>query len=410
PVATKQRRFSPAETEAIQAEVEKLYLRGIIRRSESEWAARSLAVPKKDGALRLCHDYRELNDLTETDSGGLGDIESMHDRLSGNKYISTSDLASGYFQLEIEENDKHKTAFRDALGQLWEYNRCSFGLKNLPSGFTRGISKTLGSIIGKGVQVWLDDILIFSKTLSEHLYLIRKVISGLLEAKHSVNFAKSSWCMPNQEFLGMAIDREERRSAPSKIEAFSKLSPSNTVKELRAFLGMTGYMPSFVDHYSIIAAPLTDVPRDPRFQSKRARKLKIPWDDGKQQAFEKLKEALISPPVQAYPLWEHPFPLHTDASILGASAKLCQTIDGAEKVVAYASHRFSRTDSLRAATHRECMAALWATGHFRQYITGRRFDLVTDCSALLWLLRSRDLEPKLHRWALRLMEYDMTLR
>ena len=200
----------------------------------------------------------------------------MHDRLSGNKYFSTLDLASGYFQLEVEENDKHKTAFRDAHGQLWEYNRCSFGLKNLPSGFTRGISKTLGPVIGKGVQVWLDDILIFSKTFVEHLSLIKKVLSSLLEAKYSVNFAKSSWCMPNQEFLGMVIDREGRRPAPSKVEAVSKLPRPNTVEELRAFLGMTGYMRSFVKHYSIIAAPLTDILRNPRFQSKRARKAHNP--------------------------------------------------------------------------------------------------------------------------------------
>ncbi|CAN0003380.1 unnamed protein product, partial [Sphacelaria rigidula] len=132
-----------------------------------------------------------------------------------------------------------------------------FGLKNLPSGFTRGISKALGPLRGKGVQVWLDDILIFSKTLAEHLSLVRKVLSTLLKAKY---------VMPNQEVLGMVIDREGRRPAPSKIEIVSKVSPPNTVEELRAFLGMAGYMRSFVDHYSIIAAPLTDILRNPRFQ------------------------------------------------------------------------------------------------------------------------------------------------
>ncbi|CAM9759061.1 unnamed protein product [Sphacelaria rigidula] len=121
----------------------------------------------------------------------------MHDKLGGNKSFSTLDLASGCFQLEIEESDKHKTAFRGALSQLWEYNRCGSGLKNLPSEspirFARGISKTLGSLIGEGVQVWLDDILIFRITLSERLYLKWKILSALLEAKYFVNFAKSSW-------------------------------------------------------------------------------------------------------------------------------------------------------------------------------------------------------------------------
>ena len=151
PYAAKQRRYSPEEETMIQSEVTKQYQTGAIRRSTSAWAANCVVVRKKDGTARVCQDYRGLNASLKSDSGGLGDIQSIFDGMKGASCFTSIDLASGFTQLEIAEEDKHKTAFRDAHGTLWELNRCGFGLKTLPAGFAAFVGGALGSLKGKGV-------------------------------------------------------------------------------------------------------------------------------------------------------------------------------------------------------------------------------------------------------------------
>ena len=410
PIATKQRRYSKEEQEMIRLEIAKLHERGIIRPSHSAFAAACVCIRKKDGTLRLCQDYRRLNAIIATDSGGLGDILSIFDRVKGSGYYSSIDLASGYFQLEIEERDKHKTAFRDADGQLWEYNRAGFGLKTLPAVFTNLVVRALGPLKGQGAESWMDDILVHSVTFEEHLSLIANVLQRFHDFGLSVNLAKSVWCAPMQEFVGMVVDRHGLRPAPSKVDAIAQLSTPTTVGQLRTFLGMTGYLRQFVPNYSTVATPLTNLLRNKRFATRQASTFPLLWGEEQQQAFDQLKKALMTPPILALPDLDQPFSLHVDASLEGAGAALTQSSEDGEQVVAYASHRWSKSDERRSATERECVGVLWAIARFRPYIWGRRFTLVTDCSALTWLFRSQDLSPKLHRWALRLMEYDAELK
>ena len=159
-----------------------------------------------------------------------------------------------------------------------------------------------------------------------------------------------------------------------------------------------------------MAAALTDILRNKAFASQRSRRFPVPRLELHQHAFLVLKRALTSFPILAFPIWEGPFVLHTDASAAGAGAALTQENEGAEQPLAFPSHGWSATDSRRGTTEQECMALLWEVAHFRLYLTGRPFTLVTDCSALTWLFRSRNLNPKLYRWSVRLAEYDMTIR
>ena len=339
----------------------------------------------------MCQDYRALNMLLKSDSGGLGDIQSIFDGMKGAGCFTSIDLASGFTQLEIAEEDKHKTAFRDAHGTLWELNRCGFGLKTLPAGFAAFVGGALGSLKGNGVQNWLDDIIIYTKQVEGHLDLVKQVLEKLSTAGLSVNFSKSWWCCPQQEFVGMVVDRLGVRPSQSKIDAVAQLTRADTVEEVRALLGMTGYLRKFVPRYSALVAPISDLLRDKRFASKRARRLKVPWGEEQDKALAGLVQALTSPPILAMPDWNSLFQLHTDASELGAGAV-----------------RWSRTDARRSPTEREVMAVLWAVTHFRPYVWG--FTLVTDCSALIWLFKSQNLSSKLHRYALRLTEHDMDLQ
>ena len=311
--------------------------------------------------------------------------------------------------MPIAEKDKHKTAFRDADGRLWEFNRAGFSLTVLPTEFTR-VVKTALEQPEDDVVSWLDDILVSSRTWEAHINLLRTVFQKLVNARLSVHFAKCNFAAPSQEYLGMVVDSTGIRPAPSKLEAVINMPCPTNVEELRAFLGLTGYLRQFVEKHSIIAAPLTNILRNKDFASKRARKSVIPWEQEQEQAFAQLKQALTSPKVLAFPNWGYTFTLHTDASSTGAGAALTQRKQNKEFVIAFASHKFSKQDARRGPIERECMAILWATKHFRQYLPGRRFILITDCSALTWLFRSRELSPKLHRWALRLIEYDIVLQ
>ena len=328
---------------------------------------------------------------------GLGDIQAIYRRFNGHKYFTSLDLASGFYQLKIAEEDKHKTAFRDAHGTLCEFNRCGFGLKILPAVFASCVAKALGPLKGHGVENWLDDILIYSHTFEEHVAMLRQVLDALLAGGFSIDFAKSKWVMPSQEFVGIVFDHHGIRPAPSKLDAVAKLTQPSNVEELRAFLGMTGYLRQSVERGSILAAPLTNIFRNKSFSSKRARKSKTPWGQEHQQAFDSLKHAFASPRILAFPDWVCPFSLHTDASEIGAGVILTQEQSGESGVIAFASHRWSRTDARRGPTERELMAALFGIDHFRVYLTGRQFTLVTDCTTLLWLFRSRGLNSKLFR-------------
>lgn len=199
------------------------------------------------------------------------------------------------------------------------------------------------------------DILIASDTWEEHLATLTIVLTRLQAASLSVNFAKCIFGAASQEFLGMIIDSTGLRPAPSKLEAIANMPRSQTVEDLRTFLGLTGYLRQFVRDYSIVTAPLTNILRNKDFASKRARKLPISWGHDEENAFQAVRSALASPTVLAFPDPNNLFELHTDASTIGAGATLMQPVGSDLRVIAFASHKFSRTDARRGPTERECM-------------------------------------------------------
>ena len=180
----------------------------------------------------------------------------------------------------------------------------------------------------------------------------------------------------------MIVQTLGTRPAPSKIDAITRLSTPNMVEEVRVLLGMTGCLRQFVPQYRTVVAPISDLLRDPKFRTKRAKKEKVPWGEEQNKAFNALMEAFTSPPTLALPVWTKLFSLSTDAVKIGIGAVLTQCIEEVEKLIAYISKRWSRGDSKRSATHRKCMAVMWAINKFQSYHRGRPFSLITDCSAL----------------------------
>ena len=253
-------------------------------------------------------------------------------------------------------------------------------------------------------------MIIPTRTFEQQLELLRETFDCLRQGKLSVNLPKSEFCFSVVEWLGMVIDRFGVRPAPSKIEAITQPSQPSTVEEVRVLSGMAGYLRKFVPNYGLIVAPISDLLRDSRFRSKNARRVKVPWGHAQTEAMEILVNLLTSPPILALPEWSKPFRLDTDASETGAGAVLTQVQEMVEKPPAYASHRWSKTDEKKSPTGRECLAVLWAVDKFAAYLQARPFTLITDCVALTWLFKSHALSAKYHRWALRLMQYDMELQ
>ena len=207
----------------------------------------------------------------------------------------------------------------------------------------------------KGKCNWLDDIIIPTRTLGEQLELLRKPFDCLRQGKLSVNLPKLEFCFSVVEWLGTIIDYFGIRPAPSKIEAITQLSQRSMVEEVQVLLGMAGYLWKFVPKYSSVLALISDLLRDSRFRSKKARHLKVPWGQAQTETIETLVSLLTSPQILALPDWNKPFRLHTDASETGARAVLTQIQEMVEKPLAYASHRRSKIDEKKSLTDRECL-------------------------------------------------------
>ena len=301
PYVAPMRHYTPEQRKMIQTEIEKLYKAGAIVPLTSQYASCCHTVRKKDGTVRVVQDFRGLNALLKAQSGGLGDLLTIYDEMDQSAYFSCLDLASGFLQLAIHEADRHFTAFRDAEGKLWEYVRFGFGLKTVPSAFANYVGGSIMRVKKKGVRNWLDDMIIPTRTFEQQLELLRETFDCLRQGKLSVNLPKSEFCFSVVEWLGMVIDRFGVRPAPSKIEAITQLSQPSTVEEVRVLLGMAGYLRKFVPNYSSILAPISDLLRDPRFRSKKARRVKVPWGHAQTEAMETLVNLLTSPPILALP-------------------------------------------------------------------------------------------------------------
>ena len=300
PVACRQQQYNPVQKDIVNKQVDLWFATGVIRYSTSAWCSRTSIVKKKDGSHRVTVDYRPLNAVTKKDSGGLGTLATMHHRIKGSNFYTLLDLPSAYHQLSIREADRHKTAFRCGRGRLYEFTRCGFGLTTIPAVFSAHLGDTLRSVENKGnVERWLDDILLHSATLEEHFALIEEVFDLLKGAGYSVHFGKCMFCMAEVEFLGTMVGRAGIRPSPSKIKAVKEMEMPTTVGEVRAFLGLAGYLRGFVKSFSTLAAPTTDLLRDKTFSSRRARNRRVPWGTAQTQAFKAVVHALITRPVLA---------------------------------------------------------------------------------------------------------------
>ena len=401
PLRQPYRRQNPAVRREEMAQVQQMLSSNVIRPSNSPWASPVVMVRKKDGSLRFCVDFRQLNAATVKDAHPLPRIDDLLDALHGAKWFSTLDLKSGYWQVPIAEQDKEKTAFRTSSGQLFEFNQVPFGLCNAPATFSRLMDRVLAGLHWETCLFYLDDIIVFSSTWEEHLARLREVFERLRHAKLKLGATKCTFAAKEVSYLGHRVTEEGLLPDPSLLAAIRDILPPKTATEVRSFLGLAGYYRRYVKGFAAIAAPLHALTRkDALFH----------WSEDCQAAFDQLKARLTTSPITAFPDFSQAFRLYTDASTAGLGAILAQVREGKERIICCASQALNKAEKSYPATKLECLAIVWAVAKFRPYLMAMPFEVFTDHYALQWLKTMRTGSALLHRWSAALEEYDFTVR
>lgn len=423
PFKHRARPIHPQDIEAVRKHLRELLEVGVVRESESPFSSPIVVVKKKNGDIRLCIDYRKLNLQTIKDAYALPNLEESFSALTGSKWFSVLDLKSGYYQIEMNESDKPKTAFVTPLG-FWEFNRMPQGVTNAPSTFQRLMEKCMGDLHLKEVLVFLDDLIIFSSTLEEHESRLLRVLSRLREYGLKLSPEKCKFFQPSVKYLGHIVSEKGVETDPEKVEALKSWPVPTNLKTLRSFLGFAGYYRRFIKGYSAIAKPLNDLTRGYSFTRKNSGNLdskahqldpKQPfgsrWTPDCQLAFTTLIEKLTSAPVLGFADPKLPYILHTDASTTGLGAALYQEQDGSLRVIAYASRGLSSSESRYPAHKLEFLALKWSiTEKFQDYLYGASFTVVTDSNPLTYVLTSAKLDATSHRWLAALSTFSFKLQ
>lgn len=415
PVRQPYRRIPPSQYEAVRAHIKQLLDSQVIRESCSPYSSPIVLVTKKGGGLRMCVDYRQLNARTRKDAYPLPRIEESLDALTGSKWFSTLDLASGYNQVAMADPDRAKTAFCTPFG-LFEFNRMPFGLCNAPGTFQRLMERMFGDQRFQSVLLYLDDIVVFSSTVSQHLERLENVFSRLDQQSLKVKLSKCHFFQKEVKYLGHVVSEHGVATDPDKVAVVREWRRPLHLAELRSFLGFASYYRRFVAGFSKLAAPLHRLVAQLSGPNKKGKTPKTPlssaWDEDCERAFLALREGLVTAPVLAYADFRKPFILEIDASHGGLGAVLSQEHNGRRRPIAFASRSLKPTERNMenySSMKLEFLGLKWAiTEKFREYLLGNKVIVYTDNNPLCHLQTAK-LGALEQRWVSQLASFDYTL-
>ena len=430
PVADKARRWGEREAKFIMEHIAQVHKRGQIQPADGPWASNPVLVNQND-KIRFCVDYRRVNKLTRRDEHGLGNMDDLMQKVAKSRVFSALDFAQGYHQIPMGKDSMQKTAFRAPDGSLWEYKVAPFGLVCLPSIFTRCMHTVLGDTLKDCACVYVDDILVHSASVEEHIEHLDRVLQQVRAYKMTVSRHKCQMFKTEVKYLGHKVGWYGNRACEDKVKAMVDMAPpvknGRVDKRLaQVALGCFNYYRRYIHRFAELAAPLVECTKDG---------CDMRWDARRQKAYQALKDAMSKAPVVMHPDFSRPFQVHTDASKVAVAGVLTQLIPVAELqekslngkfpwaslgrtktvngekvrevVVGFFSKINQPGDAKMGATALECLAVVLTLNHFRPYIWGRPVTVITDASALRWLLTLNDANGKLLRWAMRLQEYDV---
>ena len=386
---------------ALREEIDQMLAMGIIESSKSEWCSPVVLVPKKDGSLRFCVDFRYLNSVSKFDSYPTPRIDSLIECLGKAKWLTTIDLRKGYWQVPLSARSKELTAFRTPWG-LFHFSVMPFGLHGAPATFQRLMDQVLTGL-NTFAAAYLDDIIVYSSSWEDHVRHLGQVFERIRSAGLTINPSKCAIAKTETEYLGYVIGNGIIKPQVQKVEVIRSCPLPQTKTQVRSFLGMAGWYRRFVPNFSIRAVALIDLTR-------KNSPNKIQWTEEAEAAFQDIKNALCADPVLYCPDFAKPFVLQTDASETGIGAVLLQGEPEDRHPVAYISRTLFPREVQYSTVEKECLAVKWALDRFRYYLLGREFLLETDHRPLQWMDRMKDSNARITRWYLSMQPYKFTIR
>ncbi|WMV33463.1 hypothetical protein MTR67_026848 [Solanum verrucosum] len=395
PISIPPYRMAPTELKELKEQLRDLLEKGFIRPSQSPWGAPVLFVKKKDGSLRMCIDYRQLNRVTVKNKYPLPRIDDLFDQLQGASHFSKIDLRSGYHQVKVRECDIPKTAFRTMYGH-YEFVVMSFGLTNAPAIFMDLMNRVFKPYLDSFVVVFIDDILIYSHSEEEHMGHLRVVLQRLREEKLYAKYEKCEFWLKEVAFLGYVVSGDGIKVDPKKTDVIRNWPRPLTPSDIRSFLGLAGYYRRFVNEFSSIASPMTKLTQ---------KKAKFEWTDECERSFQTLKDKLVSAPILSLLDGLKGFVVYCDASRVGLGCVLMQN----GKVIAYASRQLKVHEKNYPTHDLELAAVVFALKIWRHYLYGVHVDVFTDHKSLQYVFTQKDLNLRQRRWLEFLKDYDMSV-
>lgn len=411
PIAQKPYRQNPIQKAITEQHLAQMEKAGVIKEGESPWASPICLSLKKDKTWRVCYDYRALNAITKIDSAPIPRTDDLLEAAGGATIYTTLDLKSGYNNVPMDKESQMKAAIV-SHEKSYHVLKMGFGLSNSPAQFSKLMNTVLKGLSPKICLIFIDDILVPSRSTSEHFRSLRQIFDRLREYNLKLNAKKCIWAREKVIFLGNLVSAKGIECDPAKLKVISEYpSPEQSrspVKATRSFLGLCSYYRRFIQSFAQIAAPLYDL-------LKKNQPFK--WSDACQKAFQDLKSKLLSPPILGYPDWSRDFILQTDSSDLALGAVLSQTDnEGAEHPIGYAGRSLKKGELNYKIYEKELLALFFGLDHFSSYLIGTNVTVYTDNRALSFLLKSSKASKsaasqRLARWAMKLSSYpNVTLK
>lgn len=397
PLTAKPFRVAGKYRDELKRQIRLMLASGVLEESTTPWVSNLIMVKKRNGSLRACVDFRPLNAVTLTDPFPLPRIDELLEKVAGNDYYSTLDLAQGFWQIPLNKETRWKCGIITPFG-VFSMRVMPFGLKNAPAIFSRVMSKILDGLDTKSISIYMDDIIIASKGgKEEHVRVLFTIFARLRDFGLKLRKEKCSFLLKSVEFLGHRVSRAGYSPSTQHINAIRNYPTPTTTSDIKRFLGLAGFFRRFIANFAGIAEPLAKLLR---------RGAEFAWHDEQQVAFDRLREELVKPPVLRPPNYNSPFYLFTDASYIAFGAILAQKIGNEWAAIAYWSKTLNNSQKKLAATHLELAAIINSLLHFKPIIYNTDITIITDHRPLIYLIEKCKSSPsaKINRWLVLLQE------
>ncbi|KAK7592997.1 hypothetical protein V9T40_007749 [Parthenolecanium corni] len=399
PIVAGPYKYNDARNKFIDEEAAKMRGLDVIEPTTSPHHSPIVVVIKPEREPRFCIDFRKLNSYVEDLHFPMPDTHSAIRRLGEANFFTKLDLKKGYWQIPLTERSKPFTAFSVPNGATYQFKVMPFGLKNAPRIFQQLMTQeVLTGYIGKFVEVYLDDVIIFSKTAAEHVEHVKRILERLRIFRLVAHPEKCVFGVKKMPYLGRLLSADGVETQPQSIQAIIQAPAPQTKKQLQSFLGLCGWVREYVPNAAKLLTPLTELLKQTRWR----------WTPELEESFNKIKLAFGKPRTLSRPDYSKPFILQTDASANGCAAALYQEAD-TRRIISFASAKFSERETKWHSNEQECYALVWAIEKYRPYLEGRKFIVRTDNNALVWLNTAQGKKMKFVRWAIQLQEYDFTI-